>query len=460
MQGIIYLHRRNLRLSDNPSLTNAVTTAQERGAWLLILALWEPKDDAVVPGLGRPRLGAHYRRVWGESVTELADSYGALGQRLVIATAQPAEFVATVQQEFAGQDTIEVVTTQIPGTEEIDELSEITRRTGIAVRTPGSTMLIDPDALSFSLEANSVPATFSSYRKRVERGGLQVSPVLPAPERFPSPPAWVEDLAQRFPPPAAGQAAVPPAVPPAARSADGAPVIYIDRGGEAAAQARLRDFVWDSGALRTYKETRNGLLGTHFSSRLSMPLAHGTLSGRQVYKEVQANEQALGANDSTYWLIFELLWRDFFHVQAYAWGQRFFHPEGYGRHARPLAPRGLATEYANEELVQQWSAGATGDALVDAAMRELATTGYISNRGRQNAASYLIYDLKQPWWLGAALFEHELSDYDPASNWGNWTYIAGVGADSRGGRHFNTAKQAEDYDPGGEYRAFWGSGNG
>ena len=88
-------------------------------------------------------------------------------------------------------------------------------------------------------------------------------------------------------------------------------------------------------------------------------------------------------------------------------------------------------------------------------MRQLNETGYMSNRGRQIAASALINELGLDWRCGAAYFEQQLIDYDPASNWGNWQYIAGVGADPRGGRHFSIEKQTALYDPRGEYIARW-----
>jgi deoxyribodipyrimidine photo-lyase len=88
-------------------------------------------------------------------------------------------------------------------------------------------------------------------------------------------------------------------------------------------------------------------------------------------------------------------------------------------------------------------------------MRELAATGFMSNRGRQNVASYLVHDLGVDWRWGAAYFEQQLIDYDPASNWGNWAYIAGVGNDPRPNRKFNTRSQAERYDPEGRYVAVW-----
>ena len=93
--------------------------------------------------------------------------------------------------------------------------------------------------------------------------------------------------------------------------------------------------------------------------------------------------------------------------------------------------------------------------LVDANMRELAATGFMSNRGRQVVASYLINDLQQDWRHGAAWFEEHLIDYDPASNWGNWAYLAGVGNDPRQNRVFNALRQARTYDPDAQYVTLW-----
>ena len=79
----------------------------------------------------------------------------------------------------------------------------------------------------------------------------------------------------------------------------------------------------------------------------------------------------------------------------------------------------------------------------------------MSNRGRQNVASYLVKDLKQDWRFGAAYFEQELIDYDVTSNWGNWAYVAGVGNDPRENRYFNIISQASRYDEKGEYVKHW-----
>lgn len=454
MPGVIYLHRRDLRLTDNRSLTTAVEIARERAAWLLVLILWEPKDDAPVPDLGVPRLGPHYRRVWRESVDELSAAYRSRGQSPIVAVAAPETVVRRISERLAPADDLTLCTPRVPGTEEDSTVDRLSGIDGVSVLTPDTTTLLTPEALSPYLEG-PVPATFSAFRRRVEgadRAALDVPPPAAAVETIPPPPGWAAKLAASLP-----QA---PSVTTVASDIGSVPQltdprVLIDRGGERSAAARLHDFVWESGALRRYKETRNGLLGTHYSSRMSAALAHGTVSPRQLYREIRRHEAERGANESTYWLGFELLWRDFYHLHAFAFQSGLFRPEGYGRHARPLAPRGLATGGPDATVLQRWIDGKTGDALVDAAMRELAATGFTSNRARQNAASFLIYDLRQPWWTGAAYFEHILTDYDPASNWGNWAYIAGVGADSRGGRHFNTRGQAETYDPDGTFRRFW-----
>lgn len=91
--------------------------------------------------------------------------------------------------------------------------------------------------------------------------------------------------------------------------------------------------------------------------------------------------------------------------------------------------------------VERNAEGETGYPFVDANMKELNETGWMSNRGRQNVASFLIKDLEVDWRLGAEYFEATLVDYDVTSNWCNWQYVAGVGVDPREDRYFNTTKQ-------------------
>ena len=88
-------------------------------------------------------------------------------------------------------------------------------------------------------------------------------------------------------------------------------------------------------------------------------------------------------------------------------------------------------------------------------MRELAATGFTSNRMRQIVASFLVHDLFCDWRAGAAWFESQLVDFDVSSNQGNWLYVSGRGTDPRVGRRFNPAKQTQDHDAQGRYRQVW-----
>ena len=106
-------------------------------------------------------------------------------------------------------------------------------------------------------------------------------------------------------------------------------------------------------------------------------------------------------------------------------------------------------------LFELWAQGKTGIPFIDANMIELQSSGFMSNRGRQNVASFLVKDLFVNWQMGAEYFESVLIDYDPCSNWGNWNYVAGVGSDPRENRYFNILRQAKMYDVKGDYVKHW-----
>lgn len=279
--------------------------------------------------------------------------------------------------------------------------------------------LIHPDDLPFALE--ELPKTFSPFRKMVENQ-LQVHPAYPPIAHFTKPDHhskenWVQ------PPP------------------DGF------KGGTKGGLARLHDFTFGTRAIDTYKETRNGLIAWNDSTKLSPYLALGCLSPRMIYWHIKRYEREYSANQSTYWVVFELLWRDYFKLVHRKFKEKIFSSRGLN--GRRISTRRDPLDFA------KWAEGRTGAPLVDAAMRELKATGFMSNRCRQNAASYLVHDLNLDWRLGAAWFESWLIDYDTASNYGNWMYVAGVGNDPRVGRKFNVTKQGLDYDGKGDYARLW-----
>lgn len=217
-------------------------------------------------------------------------------------------------------------------------------------------------------------------------------------------------------------------------------------GGETAAQRHLNDYIWTTKAIRHYKQTRNKSIGTHTSTHFSIWLSHGCLSPRIIVEQVQQFEQTVVKNISTYWVIFELLWRDFFHFQCLKHGVKWYSLNGIQNKKPPSSH--------NQHQLKKWLTGQTGCAFIDAHMRELVQTGFMSNRGRQNCASYLIHTLQLDWRLGAEVFEHYLIDYDVASNIGNWMYIAGVGNSNRP-TIFNPIKQSQTHEPTGAFIKKW-----
>lgn len=152
--------------------------------------------------------------------------------------------------------------------------------------------------------------------------------------------------------------------------------------------------------MEKYKITRNGLLGSEYSTKFSPWLAFGCISPRRIFHEIKKYETERVKNDSTYWVIFELLWRDYFRFIAGKYENCLFYSGGVKK---------LKYKW-NEDLekFQQWADGKTGVPFVDANMREMLQTGWMSNRGRQNVASFLTKDLKLDWRLGAEWFENLL----------------------------------------------------
>jgi deoxyribodipyrimidine photo-lyase len=295
------------------------------------------------------------------------------------------------------------------GTEEAYQEQSVVNHLGIGALNFNSFTLVDERELPFSL--SSLPFTFTAFRKKVEKYGKYQSPLE------------IMNLA-KF-------------------SSD--PETF--KGGYTNGLYRLNYYTFQTQLLSTYKETRNGLLGTNFSSRLSPWLAVGAISPRLIYANIQSYEARFGSNESTYWLVFELLWRDFFQLQLKRFGDSFFHKTGIKHANIPFRQ--------NTKIFWKWAKGETDSDFVNANMKELNASGWMSNRGRQNVASYLIHDLNIDWRWGASYFESKLIDYDVASNWGNWMYIAGTGNDPRPSRKFNTTKQAERYDPDGTYVRKW-----
>ena len=449
----IHWFRTDLRLGDNPALHAACASA----ARLLPVYCHDPAEDAASPW-GFVRRGQHRRAFLAAALDDLDAQVRARGSRLLQLRGAPAEVLPALARAV-GADT--VVCDEIATPEEQDAVAAL-RAAGLTLRTVWQSSLLDPAALPFAPER--LPKVFTDFRRAVEAAGQQPPPPLTAPVVLPPlpdllalPPEWRLGADEKS---STTVATIGASISSAAKVPDIA-AARVDRtltnasfpwwlpdfaGGERAALAHLaRYFAGD--AAQRYKATRNGLAGIDFSSKFSPWLAQGALSAREAFAALRRHEAERGANESTYWLWFELLWRDYFRFLHLQHGRRLYR-------ARGLNERALRPTH-DPEAFERWCTGRTGHAFIDAGMRELAATGWLSNRMRQIVASYLIHDLGCDWRAGAAWFEAQLVDYDVYSNQGNWLYIAGRGTDPRGGRRFDPERQAATYDADGAYRALW-----
>jgi len=421
--------RRDLRVHDNPTLASAasgpVVPVYVHDPWSVGESRYGPQ-----------RVGPARARFVRESLADYRASLRGKGADLLVRRGHP-EAVLPELAETVDADAVNLQT--MPATEEF-EVENATREAlheaGVETDRHWTHTLYHVEDLASDVK--DVPDTFTSWRKATE--SQQVRNQAPTPDTL--------ELAEGAATLDAGDLPTVDEFGPWEESdidVDDRSVLPFE-GGESGGRERVHEYVWEGDHLREYKETRNGLLGADYSSKFSPWLAVGALSPRYLHDEVRRYEDQRVSNESTYWLLFELMWRDFFQFQFVKHGAQFFSPTGI---------RDVEREWpGGDDRFERWAAGETGIPFVDANMRELNETGYMSNRGRQNVASFLADWLQVDWRRGAAYFEERLVDYDVCSNWGNWAYQAGVGNDSRN-MYFNVVKQANDYDGDGEFVRHW-----
>lgn len=426
----LYLFTRDLRLDDNPALA-AVQAFERLHCLFVVEPRWfRPGHYEFAP--------MHVRR-WcflQEALVELVRALTDLNQQLDIRYDEQVQAVVSALDESRAGT---LILSRPNGNYERRQLQRIQELRphievqlvdnytlyGLAADTNQNTQ--PGQAIPSGWLTSELPAQYTPFRKQAEQ--IEPPPPTSAPDKLPASAMSLKPLLR-----------LPDWLP-------NYPVCSTQfEGGENSARAQLKNY-FDSKAPLLYKASRNDLDGWDSSSKLSPWLSQGSLSPRRVWQQLHAYEAERGSNESTQWLRLELLWREYFQWLALKIGARLFAFQGLASH-KPL------TSHYSRRL-QAWCQSETEYPLVNALMCELRETGYLSNRGRQIVASCLVNELQVDWRYGAACFEHWLLDYDMASNWGNWQYIAGVGVDPRGGRHFNLDKQQQLFDPDGTYQARW-----
>ncbi|KAI0558542.1 DNA photolyase [Gracilaria domingensis] len=458
--------RNDLRVRDNEALVLANTANIFVPVYVFDLSKFGIKNASP---WGFQRNGPFRTVFLIESVKDMQQSLRVKGNDLLIRQGSPVEEVLDVVKSLvkAGLGPVNVVAHKESTWEEtrdenaIEEgLKKQSEETGVEIKMHwvwGSTMH-HVDDVPFNPGGPALPKTFTAYRKLVEGRQVPVRKEIPTPERLKLFPLHLRLRKDPFP--TLRQDLQVEGLCDPLDYAFPHPLGAMDFvGGESKGLKRMKVYFWN-GFLEEYKKTRNESGRRNSSSKFSSWLSLGCLSPRTLYWEVKEFENKKEANDSTYWMIFELMTRDYFRWVSASVGTKLFALNGYtGRSSsdKSIFAVDITTmKPFHRERLRKWIEGKTGAPFIDASMRELALTGFMSNRGRQNVASFLIHDLEFPdWRAGAEYFESILIDHDVASNWGNWAYLAGVGSDPRGGRKFNVIKQSIEYDPNGWFIQRW-----
>jgi deoxyribodipyrimidine photo-lyase len=408
--------RRDLRMADNPALAAA------GGGPVIPLYVLDETEGLRPPGAAG--------KWWlDKSLRALSEALQARGSRLVLRRGPAAAVVAELARETGAE---RVVWNRLydPGVVERDRaLKADLGRAGLQAESFNAGLLVEPwQVRTKGDEPFKVFTPFwRAARALVDPGEAARIPTLPAPERWPrSDPLDSWGLHPTGPDWSAGFTVWTP--------------------GEAGAQAALRRFV--DGALADYADGR-ARPAQAGSSRLSPHLHWGEIGPRQVWRSVASAVKRGAAPEGQAEKFFaELGWREFNH-------QLLFHRPDLGQANFKARFDHLAWRRAPAEL-DAWRRGRTGYPIVDAGMRELWATGWMHNRVRLIAASFLVKDLLIDWREGERWFWDTLVDADEANNVGNWQWVAGTGADAAPFfRIFNPTTQGERFDPCGDYVRRW-----
>lgn len=426
MKRAVVWFRCDQRLHDNEALMDALSAADE----IIPLYVFDERVFEGKTSFGFPKTDKHRYNFIVESISNLKENFQKLNADLVVRTGKPELLIPEICRSYKAnwvycnrERTDEEVYVQ-------DELEARLWTIGVEMRYDRGKMLYHTADLPFPITQS--PEVFTNYRKEVEKM-ISVRKPLASPTEI----SLVPDL--EF-------GDIPSLRISSGNCFSDIPMKLL--GGESAGLKELNYYLYETKLVSSYKETRNQMLGRDYSSKFSAYLSQGNLSPKKIYHELKKYEAENGANDSTYHLFFELLWRDFFRLIAKKHGSKVFLKGG-------IKEVKIENNDEDPSLFNIWKEARTGFPLIDANMKELNETGFMSNRGRQLVASFLIYEMKMNWQMGAEYFESQLIDYDPCSNYGNWQYIAGVGTDPKNGRRFNLVFQGQKHDPEASYIKHW-----
>jgi deoxyribodipyrimidine photo-lyase len=392
---ILVWFRNDLRIHDNEILLEAVRKADK----VLPVYCFDPYYFQRTAS-GISKTGSFRARFLLEAVADLRKNLQGYGAELIIRTGNPAEILPQLAEQYQVNEVYHHREVAYEETEISEQVETALWKLRLNLKHFIGHTLYHKEDLPFPIK--DIPDSFAVFKKKVERDS-NVRPCVPTPEHIVTP--EITDAGEL---PTLSQLGLDEIV-------DDPRATNYFQGGETAALVQLHKYFSQGDVAVKSKSSRNS--GSNNSSKLSPWLAVGCISPRQVYWEIFKHNQD-GNNQNASLLKLELLWRDYFRFMFKKHGQKFIKAKTAEDEAPVLA--------VNELDFNKWAHGETGVPFIDACMHELNATGYICNQCRQIVATYLVHDLKADWTRGAAYFEEKLIDYSPASNWGNWAFIAGV----------------------------------
>jgi deoxyribodipyrimidine photo-lyase len=395
MRTVVWFRGKDLRLADHAPLNDAI----EKGEVIPLFVL-DPYFFAV------ERVQQHPHRIQFllDGLRELQEAIAQRGSKLVVVEGRSVDVVPKVVRQWKADRVVAHRWVEPFGRERDARIAQHVKLELFEGET-----LVPPGALRTS--SGQAFKVFTPFARAWHRAAVQSRPV-PAPERLPALPV---------------QARSAP-LPSFARN------VSLQHGGEKAAHARLDAFLKHARRYATDRD-RLDLDGT---SRLSADLKFGTLSARTVWWRAKAYPK----------FVSELVWREFAYSTLWDFPHVLERPFREAWNGFPWR--------RDDEAWAAWCEGRTGYAVVDAAARQLLAEGFVPNRARMIAASFLTKHLLLDYRLGEAHYLKWLTDGDWANNNLNWQWSAGCGVDAQPWfRVFNPLTQAEKFDPGGKWLERW-----
>jgi deoxyribodipyrimidine photo-lyase len=409
--------RQDLRIQDNPALAAAASAALP----IIALFIFAPEEETPWSPGGASKWWLHH------ALASLADELAALGVPLVIRRGKSLDVLRALADEYTVSSVFWNRRYEPAIIERDMAIKQTLKQQGVHVQSFNGSLLFEPEQIR-----NQSGKPFRVFT-----------------------PFWkhLRSLPVEMPVHVAKDLLIPAVSSPESVSLESLgllPTIPWDKGfyrhwdpSRKGAEAALQTFVFDR--VGSYKTGRD-LPGVEGTSKLSPYLHWGQLGPREVWQAVQKTGAADGVGGYTF--LSEIAWREFAYHLLYHFPGTPEQPLNQAYSHFPWQP--------DQAYLEAWQSGLTGYPIVDAGMRQLWRTGWMHNRVRMIAASFLVKHLLQPWQAGAAWFWDTLVDADLASNTMGWQWTAGCGADAAPYfRIFNPILQGEKFDPDGVYVSTW-----